>query len=412
MPLVKPFKALRPTKESAPSVASPPYDVLSSEEAKELVKDNPHSFLRVNKPEVDFASGITPTAEEINEKGKENLNLLISNGKLVQEKKEALYLYRLTWQEKSQTGLACLCSVEDYVNGLIKKHENTRPSKVSDRLEHMLYLGAQVGPVFSIFEQNEDIESLFEKLTSSQSEIDFVARDDIRHQLWVIDNSDDTDAISDAFLGLDFFYIADGHHRSEAAYVASKRMKAINPDHTGNETYNFFLNVIFPDSELRILPYNRVVKDLKHDSLEQFLDSVSEFFLIANSSEEVELDTLHQFGIYSQGKWYKLTCKPESFDENNPANSIDSNILYENLLKPILGIEDIRTDSRIDFIGGIRGNKELVKLVDSGSWSVAFSLNPVSVKQLLNVANASEVMPPKSTWFEPKLRSGMVINLF
>ena len=414
---IKPFQGLRPHVDYTQEVASPPYDVLSSDEARKLVKNNPHSFLRINKPEVDFAENDQIDNNLIYEKGLENLNQFIANELMILDSKPCYYLYRLTWQEKSQTGLVCLTSVDDYNQGKIKKHEHTRPDKVTDRARHIMTLNAQVGPVFSIFDKNEKLKEIFNKISDNEPTADFTAEDSVHHSLWVIDNENDINKITSIFTEIDSIYIADGHHRSEAASEVNKLMceenstHAGNTGHAGNTSYNFFLNVIFPADELRILSYNRIVKDLNGLSVDQFIETINNNFTVTKADTPVEPSQNHEIGMYINKQWYQLNIKKESFDKNNPSESIDAAILFDNLIKPVLGIENIRTDKRIDFVGGIRGNKELIKLVDSGKWAVAFSMYPVSVQQLIEVADANLVMPPKSTWFEPKLRSGMVINI-
>ncbi len=411
MSIIRPFRGLRPRPEYAAQVAAPPYDVLSSEEARELVTNNPHSFLRVNKPEVDFEPGVSLYSEEVYRRGKENLTQLIESGIMCHDVREAFYLYRLTMNDKSQTGLVALTSVDEYNEGKIKKHEHTRPEKVNDRANHIMYVQAQVGPVFSIFRAKGEIRRLFDKIAADPPEYDFVSDDKVRHQLWVVDDVDEIKDLMQAFASLEALYIADGHHRSAAAAEVARRMKEQNPQHTGEEPYNYFLNVIFPDDELRILPYNRVVKDLNGLTCEQMLEKAAEKFSVTPRAEAVVPDQPYHFGVYCEKKWYELVAKEGTFDATHPAESIDSAVLSRNFLTPILGIEDIRTDQRIDFVGGIRGVEELMKLVDSNTYKVAFSLYPATVAQLLAVADAGEVMPPKSTWFEPKLRSGMVVNL-
>lgn len=411
MSIIRPFKGLRPTPEKAHIVASPPYDVLSSDEARTIVKNNPDSFLRVNKPEVDFDSNVSSYGEEVYLKGKENLQRLSDEKIMIRDEKPCLYLYRLTWQGKSQTGLVTLTSCEEYNQNKIKKHEHTRPVKVNDRADHIQKVAAQVGPVFSIFRKNEGITSLFSKIISNNPDYDFTSEDDVRHEMWVVNDTETIEKLISTFGSLDSIYIADGHHRSAAASEVARRMKEQNPNHTGDEQYNFFLNVIFPDDELRILPYNRVIKGLNNLTPDQFLTNVEKTFDVKPETNAITPNTPYHFGTLCKGKWYQLIAKESTFDTKHPANSIDSAVLTANLLDPILGIKDIRTDNNIDFIGGIRGTEELEKLVTSGKFDIAFSLYPVSVEQLLAVADANEVMPPKSTWFEPKLRSGMVVNL-
>lgn len=411
MSLVRPFRGLRPKPELAREVASPPYDVLSSDEARVLVKDNPNSFLRVNKSEVDFPPETPAYDEAVYKKGRENLQRLINDGIMFRDDKPCFYLYRLTWRDQSQTGLVAQTSVDEYDQGLIKKHEHTRPAKVNDRANHIMTLEAQVGPVFTTFRHNQQIRDLFNKITSVKPTVDFVAVDDVRHELWVVDDRATIEAIVGAFAQLPEMYIADGHHRSQSASEVSRRLREKNPGYSGDEIFNFFMNVLFPDDELRILPYNRVVRDLNGLTEDELLAKAGESFTVTSESEPVVPRSNHEIGVYMNGQWYKLTVKEGTYDAADPAQSIDSAILTKNFLAPVLGITDIRTDDRIDFVGGIRGVSELIKLVDSNEYKIAFSMYPVTVGQLLDVADAGQVMPPKSTWFEPKLRSGMVVNL-
>jgi len=411
MAIVRPFRGLRPRPEVAKEVASPPYDVLSSREARELAKNNPNTFLRVNKAELEFDSDVDSYSVEVYARGKKNLARLISDELMVRDSQPSLYLYRLTMGDRSQTGLVTLTSVAEYDSGKIKKHEHTRPEKVSDRANHIEYLQAQVGPVFSTFRFTTEIDEIFRRVTSAAANTKFEADDGVLHELWVVNDSEGTAEIIAAFGKLDSLYIADGHHRSQAASEVCRRMKEKNPDHKGDEIYNFFLNVLFADKELHILPYNRVVKDLNGLKLDEVLQRAGEKFEVSPCESPVEPAELHQFGIYSNGNWYSLTARQGSFDAASPTSSIDAAILADNLLGPILDITDPRTDTRISFVGGIRGVGELVRLVDSDQNKIAFSLYPTSIQQLLSVADAGKVMPPKSTWFEPKLRSGMVVNL-
>ena len=411
MAIVRPFKGLRPKADRAKEVASPPYDVLSTQEAKEMAMNNPNSFLRVNKAELEFDQGSDPYSEKVYQRGKDNLMRLWNEGIMVRDSKPSFYLYRLTMNGRSQTGLVALTSVDEYDKGIIKKHEHTRPQKVSDRANHITFLGAQVGPVFSTFKYSEAVGEVFGRVTSKPPTTDFVADDGVRHELWVVDDDPTVQAIVDAFGALKELYIADGHHRSAAAAEVCHRFREKNPGYSGDEIVNFFLNVLFPDRELHILPYNRVVKDMNGLDLPSLLEQTSARFAVEPHDGEVNPNEPHQFGLYADGRWQVLTAKPGSFDASSPTQSIDAAILQRNLIDPILGIDNPKTDDRIDFVGGIRGTRELVKLVDSGVYKIAFSLYPTSIQQLIDVADAGEVMPPKSTWFEPKLRSGMVVNL-
>lgn len=411
MAVIRPFRGLRPQSKFAAEVASPPYDVLSSEEARQIVKTNRNSFLRVNKPEVDFEENDSNCDNKIYKKGRQNLDRLIEDNIMVRDDRPSFYIYRLTMNDHIQTGLVALASVEEYDNGLIKKHEHTRPEKVNDRANHIITLNAQVGPVFSTFRKNKGIKKLFEKLSSKNPDIDFVADDNIRHELWIVSDEENCMALIESFAKLNELYIADGHHRSEAASEACRRLKELNKNHTGEENYNYFLNVFFPDDELFIMSYNRVVNEMNSHTLDSFIEQCKSSFDIKEVSEPVIPDENHFIGVYCQSRWFKLKIKNESFNKIDPVESIDSAILTKNLLAPVLGITDLRKDDRISFIGGIRGVNELIKLVDSKKYKIAFSMYPVTVDQLFAVADAGKVMPPKSTWFEPKLRSGMVVYL-
>ncbi len=411
MSIVRPFRGLRARPDIARQVASPPYDVLNAKEARIMAKGNPYSFLRVNKSELEFDDSVNPYSDEVYNRAKENLQKLEREGILVRDPKPCFYLYRLTMNGRGQTGLVALTSVEEYDAGKIKKHEHTRPEKVEDRARHISMVGAQVGPVFTTFRFDSKIDSVFKRVQSVPAQTDFVSDDGIRHELWVVSDDKTIAEIIAAFARLDSLYIADGHHRSESAAELGRKMRAQNKNHTGKEPYNFFLNVIFPDSELAIMPYNRVIKDLNGMTLPQFLEKIKDKFTVAPQSSEVNPQKAHTFGFYCEGKWYLLGAREGTFDPKHPTKSIDASILADNLIGPVLGITNPRTDKRIDFVGGIRGTKELVKLVDSSEFKAAFSLYPTSIEQLLNVADRGEVMPPKSTWFEPKLRDGMVVNI-
>lgn len=409
--IVRPFRGLRPKPEYAGEVASPPYDVLTTQEARVMAQNNPNSFLRVNKAELEFDDGVDQYSEQVYRRGKDNLNRLCDSGIMIRDEKPCFYLYRLTMAGRSQTGLVALASVDEYDQGKIKKHEHTRPNKVKDRANHISYLEAQVGPVLTTFKYDAAADVIFKRITKDKGLVDFVADDGVRHELWVVDSTPDIDAIRNAFATMPAIYIADGHHRSASASEVCRRFREKSPNYTGKEPFNFFLTVIFPDRELNILPYNRVVRDLNDLSLTEFLNRASGKFRVSSSNKEIAPQKPHMFGSYCQGKWYELEAKPGSFEETSPTRSIDAAILGDNLIAPVLGITDPKTDDRIDFVGGIRGIKELVRLVDSKDYAIAFSLYPTSVQQLIKVADAGEVMPPKSTWFEPKLRSGMVVSL-
>lgn len=411
MTIIRPFRGVRPIPERARDVASPPYDVLSRQEARDMAKDNPDSFLRVNKAEIDFEDQVNPYSQEVYQRGKANLMRLLDQGIMIRDEKPCLYLYRLTMDGRRQTGLVALTSVAEYDAGQIKKHEHTRPEKVEDRARHIDALNAQVGPVFCTFRHTVGITDLFAQIVSQPATTDFTAADGVRHELWVISESLVVEALVRAFGALDSIYIADGHHRSAASSAVARMRAEANPSHTGTEIYNSFLNVIFPDSDLRILAYNRVVKDLAGLTCDELCNRASEHFTVAPASQAIAPERPHQFSMFCDGRWFELKAKTGHFDAHHPTRSIDASILGDLLLHPVLGISDPKTDPRIDFVGGIRGTAELERLVHSGAYAVAFSLFPTTIDQLLNVADANMVMPPKSTWFEPKLRSGMVVNL-
>ncbi len=410
MSAVYPFRGLRPRPDVAAQVASPPYDVLSSAEARSMAQDNPLCFLRVVKPEIDLDPSIGLYDDRVYARGAANLQSFIDDGILVRDERPCLYAYAQRMGDHHQVGLMACVSVDEYERGLIKKHEFTRPDKEDDRTRHILEARAQNGPVFLAYRASEATRAAMAVATAGEPAVDFVADDGIGHTLWVIDDEGLQAQVSAAFAALPALYIADGHHRSASALRARDALRDANPDHTGDEPYNRFLAVIFPHDELQILAYNRVVADLAGRTPEAFLDAVKGSFDV----DEMEHPEPHRpacFGMYLEGRWRRLTAREGSYDDADPVARIDAAILQANLLQPLLGIEDPRTDSRIRFVGGIRGTAELERLVDSGEFAVAFSLHPTTIDQLFGVADAGRVMPPKSTWFEPKLRSGMVIHL-
>ena len=412
MATIRPFRGLRPRKELAEKVASPPYDVLSSNEAREMAKNNPYSFLHINKPEIDLPPETNIYDESVYLKGKENLDRFIKEGILVQDEKPMFYVYRQIMGDHVQIGLVAGASVEEYEKNLIKKHELTRADKEEDRVKHVNTLNAQTGPVFLTYKAKPEIDALINRIIQNPPEYDFTADDGIRHTFWLVDNEQDIGRLQELFKTLDCLYVADGHHRSAAAMRVKQMRQAQNPNHTGNEEYNFFLTVIFPHNQMYIMDYNRVVKDLNGLSKEAFLDKVKEKFEVKEIGPTTEKPKQkHEFVMYLDGKWYRLKAKPGTFDEKDPVAQLDVSILMNNLLVPVLGIGDPRKDKRIDFVGGIRGLEELKRRVDSGEWQVAFGLFPTSIEDLMAIADAGKIMPPKSTWFEPKLRSGLIIHL-
>ncbi|MFN3939282.1 MAG: DUF1015 domain-containing protein [Chitinophagales bacterium] len=414
MSIIKPFRGFRPKKEYAEKVASRPYDVLSSDEAREEAKGNSVSFLHVCKPEIDLDPSIYHYDDSVYAKAVENWKRLLTNGIFVQDSTPCLYAYRQIMHGHAQVGLVANSSIEDYFNDVIKKHEYTRPEKENDRIRHMYELQCHPEPVFLTYPDVAELDSIMHTAVSGNPAYDFTADDGIQHTFWVIDNTETIRQIQKIFeQQVPFTYIADGHHRSAGSAKVGRRMAQENPNHTGNEEYNFFLSVIFPASQLMIMDYNRLVVDLNNHSATDFIDKISEKFSIESKGNEVYKPTqLHEFSMYLNNTWYKLVAKPGTYNDNDPIDVLDVTILSKHILDPLLGIKDQRTDKRIDFVGGIRGLGELKKRVDSGEMQIAFALYPVSIQQLINIADSGNVMPPKSTWFEPKLRSGLVVHTF
>ncbi|HVT86263.1 MAG TPA: DUF1015 family protein [Chitinophagaceae bacterium] len=405
MAIIKPFNALRPKPELAQQVASKPYDVLNSAEAKTEAKDDPYSFLHITKAEIDLPDTVDVYSAAVYEKAKQNLDAFISDGILFKEEKPCYYIYRLVMNGNSQTGLVCVSSVDDYFNDVIKKHEFTRPDKEQDRINHMKTIKAQTGNVFLAYRDVTEINALINGWKATQKPVyDFTAADSVQHTLWVIDREIVINSITQLFATkVPNTYIADGHHRAASAAKVSKEFP-------GNENAKYFLTTIFPASQLNILDYNRVIKDLNGYDAEDFISALQDDFMITLSPEPVKPSQLHEMGMYLEGKWYILTARKGSY-ENDPIGVLDISILSENILKKLLGIKDQRTDKRIDFVGGIRGLSELEKRVNSGEMKIAFSFFPVSIQQLFDIADSGKVMPPKSTWFEPKLRDGLLTHL-
>lgn len=422
MKLVKAFRGLRPSSDLASQVASHPYDVLNREEAYELAKDNPHSFLHINKPEVDIDPDVSVYDSQVYAKGRENLDRFVSDGILQRDSEERLYIYRQTMGEHSQVGIVAVASVAAYEAGLYKKHEFTRPDKEDDRVNHMDALAAQVGPVMGTYKANAEIDQLVQQVTASTPCYDFEAEDGTSHTFWVIEDGDLNVKLEAAMNRLDCLYVADGHHRSAAASRVQALYADRNDSHSGEESYNWFLTVLFPHDQMQILDYNRIIKDLNGASAQGFLAALAKHFDVSVVDDAIAAKpaSAKQFGLYlpgsnsSSGQWYSLTANSqllEQIDETDPVNSLDVSIMQQSILTPLLGIEDQRTDKRIDFVGGIRGLQELERRVDSGEWGAAIALYPTSVESLMAIADAGEVMPPKSTWFEPKLKSGLVIHV-
>ena len=411
MAIFRPFKALRPAKEYASKVAALPYDVMNSEEAKEMVKGNPYSFLHIDKAEIDLPAGTDLYSNEVYLKAADNLKKSEENGVMINDEKPCFYVYRQIMNGREQTGLVGCASVDDYINNRIKKHELTRADKEADRIRHVDTCDANTGPIFLCYKENSDITALIDQHKSNEPVYDFVTEDGIANTVWVIDDEDACNKLSLLLSQVGDYYIADGHHRCASAVNVAKMRREANPDFDGTEEFNFFLAVLFPAESLEIMDYNRVVKDLNGNTEEEFIEKISEKFTVENAPCEgaYHPEEKHTFGMYMGGKWYKLSAKDGTFDKENPVEQLDVSILQKNLLTPVLAIGDPRTDKRIDFIGGIRGLGELERLVNGGM-AVAFSMYPTTLEDLMAIADADMIMPPKSTWFEPKLLSGLFIH--
>lgn len=412
MAKVKPFKGLRPPKQLIEVVASRPYDVLSSEEARIEAEGNEKSLYHIIKPEIDFAPGTDEHAPEVYEKAVENFHAFQEKGWLVQDEKENYYVYAQTMNGRTQYGLVVAANVEDYLSGVIKKHELTRRDKEEDRMKHVRNSNANIEPVFFSYPDNEELDGIVARVCKEKAaEYDFVAPDGFGHHFWVIDNEADIKRITELFAAIPYLYIADGHHRTAAAALVGAEKAKNNPNHRGDEEYNYFLAVCFPASHLKIIDYNRVVKDLNGLTSEEFLAKVAEHFIVEKKGADIYTPAaLHNFALYLDGEWYSLTAREGTYDDNDPIGVLDVTISSDYILRDILGITDLRSDKRIDFVGGIRGLGELKDRVDSGEMRVALALYPVSMQQLIDIADTGNIMPPKTTWFEPKLQSGLAIH--
>ena len=411
MAIIKPFKGVRPPKQYVKEVASRPYDVLNSEEARAEAEGNEKSLYHIIKPEIDFPIGKDEHDADVYEKAAQNFQMFQDKGWLVQDDKEMYYGYAQTMNGKTQYGLVVGAYVDDYMKGNIKKHELTRRDKEEDRMKHVRVNNANIEPVFFAYPENAELNKIVEKTTSKPAEYDYVSVDGVGHHFWLIDNDEDIRRITEIFATFPSMYIADGHHRSAAAALVGAEKAKNNLHHQGNEEYNYFMAVCFPDNQLTIIDYNRVVKDLNGLSDEQFIEKLKENFDVEEKGTEVyKPANLHNFAMYLGGKWYSLTAKQGTYNDNDPIGVLDVTISSNLILDNILGIKDLRSDKRIDFVGGIRGLDELKKRVDSGEMRVALALYPVSMKQLMDIADTGNIMPPKTTWFEPKLRSGLVIH--
>ena len=411
MAKIKPFKGIRPPRELVEEVASRPYDVLNSEEARAEAAGNEKSLYHIIKPEINFAPGTDEHAPEVYEKAVEQFNLFQEKGWLRQDENERYYIYAQTMNGHTQYGLVVCANVDDYLNGVIKKHELTRRDKEEDRMKHVRINNANIEPVFFAYPDNKELNDIVTGIVKSEPEYDFIAPDGFGHHFWIIDNPATIRRITELFAAIPYLYIADGHHRTAAAALVGAEKAKQNPHHRGDEEYNYFLAVCFPASQLHIIDYNRVVKDLNGLSDEAFLQKLAANFIVEKKGKEIYRPTaLHNFSLYLSGEWYSLTAKEGTYDNSDPIGVLDVTISSDLILRDILGINDLRSDKRIDFVGGIRGLGELKRRVDSGEMRVALALYPVSMKQLMDIADTGNIMPPKTTWFEPKLRSGLVIH--
>ncbi len=411
MAKIKPFRGVRPPRQLVTEVASRPYDVLNSEEARAEAEGNPKSLYHIIKPEIDFAPGTDEHDPKVYDKAVENFNNFQQQGWLVQDDEDKYYIYAQTMDGRTQYGFVIAANVDDYMTGKIKKHELTRRDKEEDRMKHVRINNANIEPVFFAFPDNDVLQDIITKVTAGEPEYDFVAPDGFGHHFWVISDKATIQAITEEFAKMPSLYIADGHHRTAAAALVGNEKAKNNPDHRGDEEYNYFLAVAFPASHLKIIDYNRVVKDLNGLSNEQFIERLKENFDVVDMGAEIYRPArLHNFSLYLAGHWYSLTPHEGTYNDNDPIGCLDVTVSSDLILRDILGITDLRSDKRIDFVGGIRGLGELKQRVDSGEMKVALALYPVSMKQLIDIADTGNIMPPKTTWFEPKLRSGLVIH--
>lgn len=411
MAIIKPFKGIRPPQNLVEQVASRPYDVLNSEEARAEAAGNEKSLYHIIKPEIDFPVGTDEHLPEVYEKAVENFNMFQDKGWLVQDAKENYYVYAQTMNGRTQYGLTVCAHVDDYLKGNIKKHELTRRDKEEDRMKHVRINNANVEPVFFAYPHQDELDAIVAKTVANKAEYDFVSEDGFGHHFWLIEDEATIARITELFAQIPYLYIADGHHRSAAAALVGDEKRKNNPNHTGDEEYNYFLAVCFPDNQLNIIDYNRVVTDLNGLTDEEFLAALSKNFVVEEKGTEIyKPNKLHNFAIYLSGKWYSLTAKEGTYNDNDPIGVLDVTISSNLILDEILGIKDLRSDKRVDFVGGIRGLGELSKRVDSGEMKLALALYAVSMDQLIAIADSGNIMPPKTTWFEPKLRSGLVVH--
>ena len=411
MAKVKPFKGVRPPKSMVEEVVSRPYDVLNSEEARAEAEGNPKSLYHIITPEIDFEPGFDEHDAKVYEKAVENFHMFQDKGWLVQDDKEKYYIYAQTMDGRAQYGFVVAAWVDDYMEGRIKKHELTRRDKEEDRMKHVRVNNANVEPVFFAFPDNSGLQEIIDRVTAGEPEYDFVAPDGFGHTFWVIDDEETIKRVTEEFAAIPNLYIADGHHRSAAAALVGAEKAKNNPNHRGDEEYNYFLAVAFPASHLKIIDYNRVVRDLNGLTPAQFLDKLAQNFDVEKKGAETYHPAgLHNFSLYLEGEWYSLTAKQGTYNDQDPIGVLDVTVSSDLILRDILGITDLRSDKRIDFVGGIRGLEELKRRVDSGEMKMALALYPVTMDQLINIADTGNIMPPKTTWFEPKLRSGLVIH--
>ena len=408
---IKPFRGVRPPSTMVREVASRPYDVLNSEEARREAEGNEKSLYHIIKPEIDFPAGKDEHDEDVYLKAAENYRMFCDKGWLLQDEKELYYVYAQTMNGKRQYGLVVAAAVEDYMNGKIKKHELTRRDKEEDRMKHVRVNDANIEPVFFAYPENSEVNTIVERISATAPEYDFVSVDGVGHHFWLVTDENDINHITELFASMPAMYIADGHHRSAAAALVGAEKVKNNPDHRGDEEYNYFMAVCFPDNQLTIIDYNRVVKDLNGLTPDQFLAQLEKNFTVEPTGSEIQKPKqLHNFSLYLDGRSYSVTAKPGTYDDGDPIGHLDVTITSGLILDEILGIKDLRSDKRIDFVGGIRGLGELKQRVDSGEMALAIALYPVSMKQLMDIADTGNIMPPKTTWFEPKLRSGLVIH--